>query len=225
MLGLANAGADTVNSIKQAAEFGVNNSMKLAALLMFITDVHALGLATAQGLNLTESFYWDLNDRTRAFTNRVKDKTPNNWPNMVHAGCYSATLHYLKTVADMGAAAIEYARVRAEMPELVDLDEDAQIREVQGGILNFYSNDTANPYVALVARGPWIVTLKGAVLYDSGGYGMLGFAHTPADVLDVMARPQAMANVMTPNLAQLRFADLVHLLGLLARRDVEHEAD
>ncbi len=106
----------------------------------------------------------------------------------------------------IAAAAIEYARVRAELPELLDLDEDAQIREVQGGILNFYSNDTANPYVALVARGPWIVTLKGAVLYDSGGYGMLGFAHTPADVLDVMARPQAMANVMTPNLAQLRFA-------------------
>jgi branched-chain amino acid transport system substrate-binding protein len=104
VLGLANAGGDTVNSIKQAHEFGVNNSMKIAALLMFITDVHALGLDTAGGLNLTESFYWDLNDRTRAFTNRVKPKTPNNWPNMIHAGCYSATLHYLKTVADMGAA-------------------------------------------------------------------------------------------------------------------------
>jgi branched-chain amino acid transport system substrate-binding protein len=78
--------------------------MKVAALLMFITDVHALGLDVAGGLNLTESFYWDLNDRTRAFTNRVKDKTPNNWPNMVHAGCYSATLHYLKAVAEMGAA-------------------------------------------------------------------------------------------------------------------------
>ena len=104
MLGLCNAGADTVNSIKQAREFGVNQSMKLAALLMFVTDVHALGLDVSQGLSLTESFYWDLNDRTRAFTNRVKPKTPNNWPNMVHAGCYSATLHYLKTVADMGAA-------------------------------------------------------------------------------------------------------------------------
>ena len=104
VLGLCNAGADTVNSIKQAHEFGVNQTMQLAALLMFITDVHALGLDTAQGLNLTESFYWDLNDRTRAFTKRVKPKTPNNWPNMVHAGCYSATLHYLKTVADMGAA-------------------------------------------------------------------------------------------------------------------------
>nr|WP_294506073.1 ABC transporter substrate-binding protein [uncultured Rhodopila sp.] len=104
VLGLANAGGDTVNSIKQANEFGLNNSMKIAALLMFITDVHALGLDVAHGLNLTESFYWDLNDRTRAFTKRVLPKTPNNYPNMDHAGCYSATLHYLKTVADMGAA-------------------------------------------------------------------------------------------------------------------------
>ena len=71
---------------------------------MFITDVHALGLDVAGGLNLTESFYWDLNDKTRAFTKRVLPKTPNNYPNMIHAGCYSATLHYLKTVADMGAA-------------------------------------------------------------------------------------------------------------------------
>ncbi len=93
VLGLANAGGDTVNSIKQGAEFGLNKSMKVAALLMFINDVHALGLETAGGLNLTESFYWDLNDRTRAFTKRVLPKTPTNYPNMDQAGCYSATLH------------------------------------------------------------------------------------------------------------------------------------
>jgi branched-chain amino acid transport system substrate-binding protein len=104
VLGLCNAGGDTVNSIKQAHEFGVNQSMKLAAMLMFISDVHALGLDVAQGLSLTESFYWDLNDRTRAFTSRVRPKTPNNYPNMDHAGCYSGTLHYLKTVAAMGVA-------------------------------------------------------------------------------------------------------------------------
>jgi len=104
VLGLANAGGDTVNSIKQAHEFGVNSSMKLAALLMFITDVHALGLDVAEGLTLTESFYWDLNDQTRAWTKRVLPKTPNNMPNMTHVGCYSGTLHYLKAVADMGAA-------------------------------------------------------------------------------------------------------------------------
>ena len=104
VLGLANAGADTINSIKQCAEFGVTKSMKLAALLMFISDVHALGLDVAQGLNLTESFYWDLNDKTRAFAAKIKAKTPNNYPNMIHAGCYSSTLHYLKSVADMGPA-------------------------------------------------------------------------------------------------------------------------
>ncbi|WP_147651681.1 aminotransferase class III-fold pyridoxal phosphate-dependent enzyme [Vulcaniibacterium gelatinicum] len=103
------------------------------------------------------------------------------------------------------AAAAEYARVRAELPELLDLDEAEQARVVQAGYVNFYSEDTVNPYVALAARGPWIVTLKGAVLHDSGGYGMLGFGHTPKAVLEAMARPQVMANIMTPNLAQLRF--------------------
>ena len=103
------------------------------------------------------------------------------------------------------AAAAEYARVRAEFADLLDLDEDAQIRAVQGGYVNFYSMDAVNPYVALAARGPWIVTLKGAVLHDSGGYGMLGLGHTPDAVIAAMARPQAMANIMTPNLSQLRF--------------------
>jgi branched-chain amino acid transport system substrate-binding protein len=93
-----------VNSIKQAHEFGLNETMKLAALLMFITDVHALGLEVSAGLNLTESFYWDLNDQTRAWTKRVLPKTPNNYPNMDHAGCYSGALHYMKAVAAMGAA-------------------------------------------------------------------------------------------------------------------------
>jgi acetylornithine/succinyldiaminopimelate/putrescine aminotransferase len=95
--------------------------------------------------------------------------------------------------------------VRAEFPDLLDLDEADQARIVQSGYVNFYSEDTVNPYVALVARGPWIVTLNGAVLHDSGGYGMLGFGHTPQAVIDAMAKPQVMANIMTPNLSQLRF--------------------
>jgi 4-aminobutyrate aminotransferase-like enzyme len=115
----------------------------------------------------------------------------------------------------MAAAGAEYARIRHEFADLLDLDEDAQIRAIQGGFLNFYSVDTANPYVALVARGPWLVTLKGAVLYDSGGYGMLGFGHTPTTVLEAMARPQAMANIMTPSLSQLRFDRAI-------RREVGH---
>jgi 4-aminobutyrate aminotransferase-like enzyme len=78
---------------------------------------------------------------------------------------------------------------------------------VHAGYVNFYADDAVNPYVALAARGPWVVTLKGAVLHDSGGYGMLGFGHTPCrPVIEAMARPQVMANIMTPSLSQLRFA-------------------
>ncbi len=106
----------------------------------------------------------------------------------------------------IAAAAVEYARIRTEFPELLELDEDAQREEVQSGFVNFYSQDNANPYVALVARGPWIVTLKGAVVYDTGGYGMLGLGHAPEQVIAAMAKPQAMANIMTPNVSQLRFA-------------------
>ncbi|MGN6512805.1 MAG: aminotransferase class III-fold pyridoxal phosphate-dependent enzyme [Lysobacteraceae bacterium] len=108
-------------------------------------------------------------------------------------------------VEAIDAAVAEHARVAAEFPDLLDLDEAAQARAVQAGFVNFYSDDTVNPYVALAARGPWIITLNGAVLHDSGGYGMLGFGHTPDKVLAAMARPQVMANIMTPNLSQLRF--------------------
>ena len=106
----------------------------------------------------------------------------------------------------VSAAAAEYQRVAAEFPELLAMDEDAQTIEVQSGFVNFYSHDAANPYIALAARGPWIVTLKGAVIYDTGGYGMLGLGHTPQAVIEAMAKPQVMANIMTPNVAQLRFA-------------------
>ncbi|MFL1461380.1 ABC transporter substrate-binding protein [Roseococcus sp. DSY-14] len=105
VIGLANAGGDTINSIKQAAEFGLTRrGVKLAGLLVFITDVHSLGLQTAQGLVLTETFYWDLNDRTRALTQRLGNMPGGIRPSMVQAGCYSAVLHYLKAAADMGVA-------------------------------------------------------------------------------------------------------------------------
>jgi L-lysine 6-transaminase precursor (EC 2.6.1.36) len=103
------------------------------------------------------------------------------------------------------AAIAEYATIKTEFPELLDLDENTQAERIQAGFVNFYSADTVNPYVAIAARGPWIVTLKGAVLHDSGGYGMLGLGHTPQAVLDAMAKPQVMANIMTPNIAQLKF--------------------
>jgi len=106
VVGLANAGGDTINTIKQAAEFGLTRGgrTKLAGLLVFITDVHSLGLQTAQGLVLTETFYWDLNDKTRGFSTRLA--LPGGAkPSMVQAGCYSSVLHYLKAVGDMGVAA------------------------------------------------------------------------------------------------------------------------
>lgn len=99
IIGLANAGGDTTNSIKQAAEFGiVRGGQNLAGLLVFITDVHSLGLQTAQGLIFTETFYWDANAQTRAFARRFAAANRGIHPSMVHAGVYSAVLHYLKAV-------------------------------------------------------------------------------------------------------------------------------
>jgi len=108
-------------------------------------------------------------------------------------------------VEAVDAARELFAQVREEFPEIVAMDEDTQRAAVQAGFVNFYTSGTVNPYVALAARGPWIVTLKGAVLHDSGGYGMLGFGHTPKEVLAALAKPQAMANIMTPSISQLRF--------------------
>src|SRR5205814_4295698 len=99
IIGLANAGGDTTNSIKQAAEFGiVKGGQNLAGLLVFLTDIHALGLPTAQGLVVTNTFYWDTNDQTRAFAKRFAALDKGIHPTMVHAGVYSAVLHYLKAV-------------------------------------------------------------------------------------------------------------------------------
>jgi len=112
VIGMANAGADLINTIKQAVEFGVTRrGTKLAALLMFLPDVHAVGLQTAQGLVLTESFYWDLNDRTRAITQRLKPRLKDQVPNMASVANYSGALHYLKAIADMGISASKLAGV------------------------------------------------------------------------------------------------------------------
>lgn len=97
IIGLANAGGDTINSIKQAAEFGITEKQQLAGLLMFITDVHSLGLKTTQNMYLTEGFYWDLNDDTRAWSKRFFEKH-KRMPTMVQAGQYSSVMHYLKAV-------------------------------------------------------------------------------------------------------------------------------
>ncbi|MGY6630325.1 MAG: aminotransferase class III-fold pyridoxal phosphate-dependent enzyme [Wenzhouxiangella sp.] len=94
-------------------------------------------------------------------------------------------------------------------PELIGADEATQKDALQAGYVNFYADDAVNPYVALAARGPWIITAKGRVLHDSGGYGMLGFGHAPEQLLQTMAQPQVMANVMTPSFSHLRFVDVL----------------
>jgi branched-chain amino acid transport system substrate-binding protein len=120
VVGLANAGGDTTNAIKQASEFGiVAGGQKLAALLLFITDVHALGLKTAQGLTFTESFYWDMNDQTREWSKRLQKLSPKaTMPSMTVAGLYSGVLHYLKTLEAMGGNPHDGAEVVAKMKEL-----------------------------------------------------------------------------------------------------------
>jgi branched-chain amino acid transport system substrate-binding protein len=120
IIGLANAGGDTINAIKQGAEFGiVAGGQKFAGLLVFAPDVAALGLKTAQGLTFTETFYWDLNDGTRAWTKRwdKERNSPGKLPSMNMAGVYSGTLHYLKAVAALKSAADGKAVV-AEMKKL-----------------------------------------------------------------------------------------------------------
>ncbi len=120
IIGLANAGGDTTNAVKQAAEFGiVQGGQKLASLLLFITDVHSLGLKVANGLQLTESFYWDTNDGTRAFSKRFAARMKNGaMPSMVQAGDYASTLHYLKALEALGGNPHDGAKAVAKMKEL-----------------------------------------------------------------------------------------------------------
>jgi branched-chain amino acid transport system substrate-binding protein len=104
VIGLANAGGDFINSVKQASEFGiVEGGQSLAGLLVFVADVAALGLPTAQGLALTETWYWDLNENNRAWTKRWQVERPGKFPTMIHAGVYSAIIHYLKAVEGLKA--------------------------------------------------------------------------------------------------------------------------
>ena len=117
VIGLANAGGDTVNSIKQASEFGITKGgQNLAGLLVFASDIHALGLQTAQGLMLTETFYWDLNDGTRAWSKRFAAANGGRYPTMVQAGVYASVLHYLKAID--AAKTDDGAKVVAKMKEL-----------------------------------------------------------------------------------------------------------
>jgi branched-chain amino acid transport system substrate-binding protein len=155
VIGLANAGSDTINSIKQAAEFGITQGgQNLAALLAFITDVHALGLQTAQGLVLTESWYWDLNDNNRAFTKRFAPQFKGLHPTMVHAGVYSAVTHYLKAVTALGSDADGRAVVARmkEMPTQDPLFGNGTVRADGRKIHPMYLFQVKSPKES---RGAW----------------------------------------------------------------------
>ena len=158
VLGLANAGTDTSTCIKQAREFGLTRNMKIAGLLMSFMEVHSLGLPTAQGLLMTEPFYWDLNDRTRAFAERVRPRMPGQaMPAQVQAGCYGVSLHYLKAVADMGAVQAKsdgraaVARMKA-MPTDDDAFGQGRVREDGRKIHPSYLFEVKAPGES---RGPW----------------------------------------------------------------------
>ena len=158
VIGLANAGSDTTNCVKQAAEFGITRrGTKIASLLMFLNDVHGLGLATAQGLVCSETFYWDLNEGTRRFTDKVRPNLAGNYPCMNHAGCYSGVLHYLKTVQEMGAAAAKadgaatVARMKA-MPTRDDCFGQGTIRADGRHVVAAYLFEVKTP---AESRGPW----------------------------------------------------------------------
>ena len=157
IIGLANAGGDTTNSIKQAAEFGiVEGGQKLAALLLFINDVHSLGLKTAHGLTFTESFYWDLNEGTRAFSKRFQEKATNKaMPSMTQAGNYAAILHYLKALDALGGNPHDGAKVVAKMKELPTDDPlfgKGPLREDGRRIIPAYLFEVKKPEES---KGPW----------------------------------------------------------------------
>jgi branched-chain amino acid transport system substrate-binding protein len=115
VIALADSGGDFINAVKQAGEFGVTRGQKLAGLIVFIADIHSLGLQSAQGLMLTSAFYWDLNDETRAWSKRFIEKT-QKVPTMIHAGTYGAVMHYLKAVEAAGT--LDGPTVAAKMREM-----------------------------------------------------------------------------------------------------------
>jgi branched-chain amino acid transport system substrate-binding protein len=155
IIGLANAGTDTTNAIKQAAEFGiVQGGQKLAGLLVFITDVHALGLKTAQGLIFTESWYWDTSDNNRAFAKEFSAANRGNYPTMIHAGVYSAVMHYLKAVHELKSDA-DGAAVVAKMKSMPTDDKlfgKGTIRPDGRKLHPMYLLEVKSP---AESKGPW----------------------------------------------------------------------
>ena len=157
VLALALGGSDLTNALKQANEFGLPGRMKLAALVTFLGDIHAAGLETMKGLLFTNSFYWDLNDRTRAFTDRVLPRMGGTYPGMTHAGCYGITTHYLRAVAAMGAPAAKRSGAAAvaqmkAMPTEDDAFGHGSIRADGRAVLAAYLLQVKTP---AESRKPW----------------------------------------------------------------------
>jgi len=157
IIGLANAGGDTTNSIKQAAEFGiVKGGQKLAALLLFLTDVKAIGLETAQGLNFTETFYWDMNDQTRAFSKKFSEKMKNGaMPTMVQAGVYAGVRHYLKTLEALGGNPHDGVKVVEKMKSIPTEDELFGKGEIQPNGRTIHSAYLFEVKKPSESKGPW----------------------------------------------------------------------
>ena len=155
IIGLANAGGDTINSIKQAAEFGITKGgQNLAGLLVFVTDVHSLGLATAQGLVLTESFYWDLNDSTRAWSKEFAAAHKGRMPSMVQAGVYASIIHYLKALEALKSDAdgVKVVDKMKEMPTDDKLFGKGTIRVDGRKIHDAFLFEVKKP---AESKGPW----------------------------------------------------------------------
>ena len=155
IIGLANAGSDTTNAIKQAAEFGiVKGGQSLAALLIFLTDVKALGLPVAQGLTFTEAWYWDQNDANREFAKKFAERNKGVYPSMIHAGVYSAVTHYLKAVAELKSDS-DGAAVVAKMKSMPTEDRvfgKGSIRQDGRKIHDMFLFEVKKP---AELKGPW----------------------------------------------------------------------
>ena len=157
IIGLANAGGDTTNSIKQAAEFGiVKGGQKLAALLLFLTDVKAIGLETAQGLNFTETFYWDMNDDTRAFSKKFAARMKNGAPpTMVQAGVYSGLIHYFKALEALGGNPHDGIKVVEKMKSMKTDDPLFGKGEIQPNGRTIHSAYLFEVKKPSESKGPW----------------------------------------------------------------------
>ena len=180
ILGICGAGADLINIVKQAHEFGLTQKMNLAALVAYTTDMRSIGIELAAGTRLSETYYWDLNDRTRGFQKRIAPKV-TLWPNMAQAGDYSCTLHYLKTVADMGAAeakkdgAATVGRMK-KMPVEDDCFGTTHIREDGRNLTQAYLFEVKKP---AESKGPWDYFKLVATTPADQAYRPLAEGHCP----------------------------------------------